>query len=109
MRHAVTLFILVALSCAPRSVDTGIPLDDLPQVLVDVYVAEAKAEATGGDAVEARAAALERRGYSVETFDETMAVLVENPEIAKDVYQAVLDSVIFEQRELRARALGDSL
>jgi len=100
---------LMIYACSSRSPELPIPEDDLSAVLVDVYVAEARAEALGASIPDAQAEALRAHGYSQADLEETVGILVDNPEIAKSVFQTVLDSVIVEQRALRARALKDSL
>ncbi len=72
-----------------------------------VYVAEAEAELKRTDVADARVVALDQHGYDISDFDESMRLLTENPELAKKIYQAVLDSVILEQRDIRATTLTE--
>ena len=110
MRTGLSAFLLLSLTACSKPA-TEFPIDRpvLPEVLVEVYTAEAKAKAMGTSLVDARVGALRKHGYDTVAFNETMRVLTEDPEEAKKVYQAVLDSVIFAQRDIRAKALADSL
>ncbi|MFV1980956.1 MAG: hypothetical protein ACC655_07370, partial [Rhodothermia bacterium] len=99
------MLLLVVSACSRPQLELPIPQDELPGVLIDIYVAEAEAELLGTDLTDARVDALRRRGYDTGDFDETIRLLTEDPEFAKKIYQTVLDSVIFEQREIRARRL----
>ena len=94
--------------CNGAGPDLPIARDELPAVMLDVYVAEVGAEASGADKLAARTEALQRHGYDIDDYRLTMTLLVQEPEYAKAVYQSVLDSAIVEQREIHARLLVDS-
>ena len=103
------LVLLFVSACSKPQSEFPIPRDELPGVLIDVYVAEAEAELNRSSLRDARSEALERHGYNTADFDETMRLLTEDPEVAKAIYQTVLDSVIFEQRDIRAKHLASDL
>ena len=103
-RRWVLIAGLIVSACSRPQPELPIPQDELPGVLIDVYVAEAEAELVGSSLVEARSAALLKHEYDTSDFNETMRLLTEDPEVAKDIYQVVLDSVIVEQRSIRAEA-----
>lgn len=92
-------------SCTGSGGHYPIPKDDLPNVLVAVYLAEAEAELSGGSLRDARLTALLEMGYDTTQFNESMRALADDPEAGKEIFQVVLDSVIREQREIRARFL----
>jgi hypothetical protein len=106
---SVALFIALSLSgCSSPTPEFPINEELLPGVLIDVYVAEADANDKRNSLEAARTEALDRHGYDTTDFNETMKLLTENPEIAKKIFQSVLDSVIVEQRSIRADMLEDN-
>lgn len=106
---ALILMVILGSGCARSERKLPIPRDMLPDVLVAVYVAEAEASVNGASVAGARLEALRSFGYDTTDFNETVRMLTEDPETGKEVYQAVLDSVIFEQREIRSKLLADSV
>jgi len=100
------LVLLLVSACSKPQTEFPISRGELPGVLIDVYVAEAEAGLLATDLADARSEALLRHGYDTSDFNETMRLLTEDPDAAKAIYQAVLDSVIFEQRDIRAKRLA---
>ena len=101
------LVLLFVSACSRPESEFPIARDEIAGVLIDVYLAEAEAELLGADLAGARIEALQRHGYDTVDFGETMRLLTEDPEVAKAIYQTVLDSVIFEQRDIRAKRLAE--
>lgn len=95
--------------CNKQSDEMPIPRDELPAVLLDIYVAEAEASILKSSVEQARVSALQKHGYDTTDLKESIRILTEDPEIGKDVYQSLLDSAIFEQREIRSRMTADSV
>lgn len=100
--------VLLLAGCGKDQVETPIPRDQLPSVLLDVYVAESRANQLQSNLEEARAEALRKHGFDTADLNQSIRILTENPEIGKQVYQTLLDSAIFEQREIRSRMMADS-
>lgn len=108
-RPLLILFILVWQGCGTSNEELPIPEERLPAIMIDVYLARVHAELEGRSTAKAIAETLHSHGYDTTAYDETLNLLTANPELGKEIFQTVLDSVIMEQRNIRARMMLDSI
>lgn len=107
--RAIVGVVCTLLGCSRSEKQLPIPREMLAEVLVAVHVAETVASLDGTSTAEARLETLRDFGFDTTDFNETIRMLAGDPETGKEVYQAVLDSVIFEQREIRSKLMADSI
>jgi hypothetical protein len=101
--------LLVWQGCGRSHDELPIPEERLPAIMIDVYLARARSELEGQSAAEAVSEALRSHGFDTTAYNETLNLLTANPELGKEIFQTVLDSVIMEQRNIRARMMLDSV
>jgi hypothetical protein len=109
-RTVLILGVLIAAQgCRTGDHDSPVSREALPAVMLDVYLAEAAARRDSTSLEVARVDALSRHGLDTSAYHEALRVLTQDPQLGKDVFQALLDSVVMEQRDIRARMLEDSV
>lgn len=85
-------------ACSAFSTDAPpVPDSTLVDVLVELHLAEGRAEITGTPVPAARDSILARYGVTPDAFDETVAYYADRPEAYLEVYDAVLDALSAER------------
>ena len=95
MRRVGLLGLLLAAACTPREAPPpNLPDSVMVAVLVDVHLADARADRTGAPRDSLRAAALERHGLDTLAFGRAVAYFAAHPEAYLPLYDAALDRLL---------------